>query len=91
LLNPKQSVAARDELIPDWNNLTYDEKQLWKAKMEVYAAMLDRVDQGIGKLMTELKKLKKDDNTLIIFISDNEHLQKMLPILERLPAVTQAR
>lgn len=71
LLDAKQSIATRDESIPDWNNLTYDEKQLWKAKMEVYAAMLDRVDQGIGELMKELKRLKKDENTLIIFISDN--------------------
>ena len=39
--------------------------------MEVYAAMLDRADQGVGKVLTKLKDLKKDDNTLIIFISDN--------------------
>jgi arylsulfatase A-like enzyme len=71
LLDPKQPLAERDADVPDWNNLTWDEKQLWKAKMEVYAAMLDRVDQGIGKLLEKLKALKKDDNTLIVFISDN--------------------
>lgn len=66
-----QTVAVRDPSVPEWNSLTWDEKQLWKAKMEVYAAMLDRVDQGIGSLLAKLKELKKDDNTLIIFISDN--------------------
>ncbi|MEA5403807.1 arylsulfatase [Arcicella sp. DC2W] len=71
LLDEKQSIAEKDAEIPDWDNLTYDEKQLWKAKMEVYAAMLDRVDQGIGKLLTTLKELKQDENTLIVFISDN--------------------
>ena len=65
------AAAARDVEVPDWDNLTFEEKQLWKAKMEVYAAMLDRADQGVGKVLAKLKELKKDDNTLIIFISDN--------------------
>ncbi|GAB3911958.1 arylsulfatase [Larkinella knui] len=73
VITQKQADAAavRDADIPDWDALTYDEKQLWKAKMEVYAAMLDRADQGIGHVLAKLKALKKDDNTLIIFISDN--------------------
>ncbi|MDB5014483.1 MAG: sulfatase [Daejeonella sp.] len=71
LRDPKQVPAVRDADIGDWDNLTYDEKQLWKAKMEVYAAMVDRMDQGVGKVLAKLKELKKDDNTLIIFISDN--------------------
>lgn len=71
LLDPKQTIAARDAAVPDWNSLTYDEKELWKAKMEVYAAMVDRMDQGVGKVLDKLKALKKDDNTLIVFISDN--------------------
>ncbi|WP_421825739.1 arylsulfatase [Larkinella sp.] len=73
IITPKQADAAaiRDAEIPDWDALTFEEKQLWKAKMEVYAAMLDRADQGVGKLLAKLKELKKDDNTLIIFISDN--------------------
>ncbi|NSL88829.1 arylsulfatase [Chitinophaga sp. Mgbs1] len=71
LLSPQQTVAARDEEVPEWNSLTYDEKQLWKAKMEVYAAMVDRMDQGVGKVLDKVKALKKDDNTLVIFISDN--------------------
>jgi arylsulfatase len=71
ILLPGQSIAVRDTLVPNWDNLSYEEKQLWKAKMEVYAAMVDRVDQNIGKLLQKLKDLKKDDNTLIVFISDN--------------------
>jgi arylsulfatase len=71
ILDPRQTVAPRDEEVPEWNSLTWDEKQLWKAKMEVYAAMVDRMDQGVGKVLATLKALKKDDNTLVIFISDN--------------------
>ncbi len=65
------AAAARDADVPEWDALTYEEKGLWKAKMEVYAAMLDRVDQGIGNVLNKLKELKKDKNTLIVFISDN--------------------
>ena len=39
--------------------------------MAVYAAMVDSVDQNIGRLLQTLKKLKVDDNTLICFLSDN--------------------
>ena len=40
-------------------------------KMAVYAAMIDRVDQNLGRLFAKLKELKKWDNTLIMFLSDN--------------------
>ncbi|SKC86162.1 arylsulfatase [Ohtaekwangia koreensis] len=68
---PADSKIAQRDDIPAWENLTYDEQKLWASRMEVYAAMIDRMDQGIGKILSTLKALKKDDNTLIIFISDN--------------------
>lgn len=71
ILAPNQSIAQHDPEVPYWDKLTYDEKQFWKAKMEVYAAMVDRMDQNVGKVLAKLKELKKDDNTLIIFLSDN--------------------
>jgi arylsulfatase A-like enzyme len=44
----------------------------WDARaMAVHAAMVDRMDQGIGRLIDQLKALNKLDNTLIIFLSDN--------------------
>lgn len=71
IILPDQKIADRDKEVPLWENLTYDQKQLWKAKMEVYAAMIDRVDQNIGRLLAKLREIEKDENTLIIFISDN--------------------
>jgi arylsulfatase len=71
IANQQQAIAVRDAEVPAWESYTYDEKQLWQRKMEVYAAMIDRVDQNIGRLLAELKKIKKDDNTLIVLISDN--------------------
>ncbi|MBT5168056.1 MAG: arylsulfatase [Opitutales bacterium] len=40
-------------------------------RMAVYAAMVDSVDQNIGRLLQALEELKVDDNTLICFLSDN--------------------
>lgn len=60
-----------DPEIPLWQSLTYNEQQLWERKMEVYAAMVDRVDQGIGEILTTLRETGQYNNILIIFISDN--------------------
>ena len=70
-LIPANSTIAPDPEVPAWESLTWDEQQLWQRKMEVYAAMIDRMDQGVGKILQTLKALQKDDNTLIVFISDN--------------------
>lgn len=39
--------------------------------MEVYAAMVDNLDQNIGQLIQYLKATEELDNTLIVFVSDN--------------------
>ncbi|MGN6294528.1 MAG: arylsulfatase [Chitinophagaceae bacterium] len=54
-----------------WNSLSAKEQQEEARKMEVYAAMIDRMDQNIGYVIDKLKAQGKLDNTLIIFISDN--------------------
>jgi arylsulfatase len=64
-------IAKRDADVPVWNSLTYDEQLLWQRRQEVYAAMIDRIDQEIGRLLNKLDELGKADNTLIVFISDN--------------------
>lgn len=42
-----------------------------KRRMEVYAGMVDSLDQGVGRIMEALKKANVDDNTLVMFLSDN--------------------
>lgn len=49
-------------------------------KMEVYAAMIDRMDQNIGKILAKLKEVGKDENTLILFVSDNGASAEMVNI-----------
>nr|MQY77789.1 sulfatase-like hydrolase/transferase [Bacteroidota bacterium] len=44
----------------------------WEARcMEVYAAMIDNMDQGIGRIVAELKRKDELDRTLILFMQDN--------------------
>ncbi|MDQ0966556.1 arylsulfatase A-like enzyme [Flavobacterium sp. W4I14] len=71
LIGSDQKIAAHDDQVKPWNKLTYDEQEYWQTRQEVYAAMIDHVDQGVGRLLAKLKELKQDENTLIIFISDN--------------------
>ncbi len=48
------------------------EDQAWEARnMEVYAAMVDSMDQGIGRIVATLKQPGQLDNTLIFFLQDN--------------------
>ena len=44
----------------------------WEVRsMQVYAAMIDRMDQGIGRLVAELERQGQLDNTLIVYLQDN--------------------
>ncbi len=54
-----------------WSELSGIELEKEKRRMEIYAAMLDRVDQNIGKVLAKLKQQGKLENTLIMFASDN--------------------
>ena len=53
----------------EWGTVKEEE---WEIKcMEVYAAMVDEMDQGIGQIIETLEKSQKLDNTLILFLQDN--------------------
>ncbi|WP_187269298.1 arylsulfatase [Algibacter pacificus] len=57
--------------LPEWDSLTEAQKDLEDLRMSVYAAMVERMDTGIGKLLKTLKTTGQDQNTLIVFLSDN--------------------
>ena len=57
------------DTVGDWSNVT---NKQWEARcMEVYAAMIDCMDQGIGRITAALKQSGQFDNTLILFLQDN--------------------
>ncbi len=55
----------------DWSELSVAQKKDQVRRMQVYAAMIDRMDQNIGRVVDYLKRTGEFDNTLIIFASDN--------------------
>lgn len=71
IVPPDARLSKKDEDIYDWDKLSFDQRQLWAKKMEVFAAMVDELDQGVGEITKKLDQLKKLDNTIIIFVSDN--------------------
>ena len=85
IADPKQAIAAHDPEVVPWQSLTYDEQQFWQRKMEVYAAMVDHVDQSLARILAELKRLKVDDNTLIVLISDNGAQGGLIPTGRKRP------
>ena len=56
---------------PEWTSLPEDRRADLARRMAIYAAMVDRMDQNIGRVVSDLKKKGELDNTLIIFLSDN--------------------
>ncbi|QVY66079.1 arylsulfatase [Polaribacter sp. Q13] len=62
-------LSERDNKIPAWE--AYQNKDIADLTMATYAAMVDRMDQNIGKLLAKLEAIGKKENTLIVFLSDN--------------------
>lgn len=71
LIDPKWKLSPREEKVPAWDTLEKEKQEEMALRMAVYAAMIDRVDQNIGKLISALKKMGVADNTVIMFLSDN--------------------
>lgn len=69
LIDPAETPEAPNESGRQWANET--DKQWLADNMEVHAAMVDCVDQGIGKIIATLKANGQYDNTIIVFSSDN--------------------
>jgi len=65
------TLPAYPQNLPDWNSLTLAQRDLEDLRMSVFAAMIERMDGGIGRLLTALKQSGQADNTLVLFLSDN--------------------
>lgn len=69
IVDPKWPLTPRDVEVPAWEEAQNQDD--WDLRMAVYAAQIDRMDQGIGKIVGKLKELGKLENTLIFFLADN--------------------
>lgn len=69
LVDPKWPLTPRDPRAPAWKDAPNKE---WEAmRMAVYAAQVDRMDQGIGRILAKLRETGAEKNTLVMFLADN--------------------
>ena len=61
-----------------WSELTESQQKFQAAKMSIHAAMVDRMDQEIGRVIAQLKAMGAFENTLIVFLSDNGASAEMM-------------
>ena len=54
-----------------WNDLTDVQRRFQATKMAIHAAMVDRIDREVGRLIEQLKAMNVFENTLIFYASDN--------------------
>jgi arylsulfatase A-like enzyme len=69
IIGPNHKLTPRASKA--WDDLSEEQKDAEDLKMAVYAAMIDRVDQNLGRLFAKVKELGEWDNTLIMFLTDN--------------------
>ena len=77
IIDPAWKLTGRDPSQPPWEDAQH-KKWLLRC-MEVYAAQVDRMDQGIGRILQALEDTGRFDDTLVIFLSDNGACAEDIP------------
>ncbi|MFC2113625.1 sulfatase-like hydrolase/transferase, partial [Bacteroidota bacterium] len=65
---------------PAWDSFTAERQKDLARRMAVYAAMIDRMDQNVGRIIQHLEEKGELDNTMIIFLSDNGACAEFNPL-----------
>jgi arylsulfatase A-like enzyme len=62
-------LSSRAAGVPDWRSAMHKD---WQAeRMAVYAAQVAEIDRGVGQLLQALREAGQEENTLVMFLSDN--------------------
>ncbi len=62
-------LSPRDPSVPEWGKVT--DRPWQERRMEVYAAQVDSMDRGVGQILDQLRKSGAEQNTLVMFLTDN--------------------
>ncbi|MBD8065964.1 arylsulfatase [Devosia sp. PTR5] len=77
ILDKSWQLSPRDPTQPAFEDA---EEKAWLIRcMEVYAAQIDRMDQGIGRILASLEETGQLDDTMIVFLSDNGGCAEDIP------------
>lgn len=77
LADPRWEFPDRQDPIPDWESVPF--KEWHDGQMAAYAAMIEQMDRGIGTILERLAAHNLNDDTLIIFLSDNGACSEHVP------------
>jgi arylsulfatase len=80
ILDESAALSGRDPTQPAWHSAQHKD---WQAKrMEAYAAQIDRMDQGVGRILGALEEAGELSDTLVVFLSDNGASDEALPLVK---------
>jgi arylsulfatase A-like enzyme len=71
LIDKSWELSDRDAQVTPWEELGEEKKERMDLLMAIYAAQVDCLDQGIGKVLAQLETMGEKDNTIVMFLSDN--------------------
>lgn len=69
IMDPAWELSPQDAR--EWNSLSEEKKVEMDLRRAIYSAMIDRMDQNIGRVVSSLETMGVLDNTVIIFLNDN--------------------
>lgn len=64
-------LTPRPSWVPEWSSLSADERRLFARYMEVFAGMLTHTDAQIGRVLDEIERQGRADDTIVMVMSDN--------------------
>lgn len=71
LIRQDMKINPGTDHFKKWEDLSENEQRSQTRKMEIYAAMIEMLDMGVGQVLEHLKQSGEYDNTIILFMSDN--------------------
>ena len=82
------AMSPRDTRVPEWESA---ENRQWQAsRMAAYAAQVDCMDQGIGRIVESIQRIGAAEDTMILFLSDNGACSEEMDILRiQVPTTTR--
>lgn len=83
ILDTNAMLPVRDPEVPSWESQSDEEKKWWDMRMAIYAAQMDCMDKGIGRITKTLKTTSQFENTIILFLSDNGACDEAIPDLAK--------
>ena len=71
IIDPAWPLVPRAREVPAWDSAAAGDRDRWDEEMAIYAAQIERMDAGIGRILAALRRRGMEENTLVVFLSDN--------------------